>query len=91
MGGHAPEADFGTTSRLVRRKPPMRSSVRFRITSGLLVIQEPTIRHLGHPRCLYAEGGCPVLRGGTLVALAPEVVPGGNYLIVSLIPRGVQR
>ena len=21
MGGHAPEADFGTTSRLVRRKP----------------------------------------------------------------------
>ena len=25
------------------------------ISSGLLVIQEPTIRLLGHPRCVYAE------------------------------------
>ena len=32
-----PHADFGTTSRLVRRKPPLRSNVRLRITSGLPV------------------------------------------------------
>jgi hypothetical protein len=32
---NVPEADLGTTSRLAGRKPPMRSSVRLRITSGL--------------------------------------------------------
>jgi len=29
-----------------------------RTTSVLPVIQEPTIRRLGHPRCVYAERGC---------------------------------
>jgi hypothetical protein len=34
MNGDFPEADFGTTSRLAGRKPPIRSSVRLRITSA---------------------------------------------------------
>ena len=42
INGDLPEEDFGTTSRLAGRKPPMRSRVRLRITSGL-----PVIRHLG--------------------------------------------
>jgi len=35
--GIYPEEDFGTTSRLANRKPPMRSSARLGMTSGLLV------------------------------------------------------
>ena len=50
-----PEAVFGTTSRLVRRKPPMRSNGRLRITSGLPVTwtQSPRLPSLPFRPCSF--------------------------------------
>jgi len=44
IGADLREEDFWTTSRLVRRQPPMRSNVRLRITSGLPVRTKPLAR-----------------------------------------------
>jgi hypothetical protein len=61
INGDLLEADFWTISRLVGREPPMRSSVRLRITSGL-----PVIRNIGE------TGGT----AGTWTSTASSFPPG---------------